>query len=116
VTTAANGNRAIVTVDGKEIDLVPLAGSIEDLTDQERAHIWPADRAANLHLGEIAYTRGFGQFRRGVITKIGRTRITVAFTTPGTVAEATRKGWAIAIYSPSRDSCTVYVSRPRAAS
>jgi hypothetical protein len=110
--TSNSQGTAIVHVDGKDIDLVPLVGIIDDLTPDERRLIWPADRAEKLELGEVAYTLGFGQWRRGVITKIGRKRVTVAFTTPSTVTEAMRKGWAISIYSPPHDAGVVYVSRP----
>lgn len=104
--------KAIVTVDDKKIDLVPLVGTLKEL-DPSAAGQWrSADSLPYVAVGEIAYTHGFGKYRRGIVTKVGRSRITVAFTTATTVAEATRRGHEITVYATPRDGRLVRVFRP----
>lgn len=104
--------KAVVTVAGREIDLVPLVGILDDLDTDARAQWVPAAGRTDLMLGELAYVPGFGQSRRGVIVNVGKSRITVAFTTPGSVATAVRNGWAVPVYKSPKDSRQVHVNRP----
>lgn len=112
MTTTDSLGQAIVAVNGEHVNLVPLVGTTDSLEPQWRARLTPADQCRDLCLGEIAFTRAFGEFRRGVITKIGRKNVTVSLTTPGTVDKANRGGFGITVYAPSRPAQTVYVFRP----
>lgn len=71
-------------------NLINLIGTLAQLDDAERAR-WtaPADIKA-VKAGDTAYVYSHGDMRRGVVTKIGRTRISVAYTTAGALNESRR--------------------------
>lgn len=104
--------KALVTVGDRQIDLVPLVGTLKDLHPNVAAQWVQADSLPFVKVGEVAYTYGFGEDRRGIVTKVGRSRITVAFTTPSTVNEAARRGHGITVYATPREARLVYVNRP----
>lgn len=73
-------------VAGQSFDLIDLIDVATPDTLPKHTPTGPAD----LTIGQIVYAYGMGKFRRGVVTKIGRTRAVVAFTTRGTVDDAAR--------------------------
>ena len=70
-------------MNGTTVDLVALI-----------ANGVPADRRApvmeELAVGQVAYVDAMGEMRRGVITKLGRTRVHVTFTTQGAIDHQAR--------------------------
>jgi hypothetical protein len=71
-------------VNGREFDLIALIS-----TDVPDGWISP-ESVTELKLGQIAYVHALGGFRRGVVAKIGRTKVTVVFTTKGAVDDSRR--------------------------
>jgi hypothetical protein len=69
--------------DGTTADLVALVG-IGAPSD------WRNPVIGELAVGQVAYVAAMGSMRRGVIVKIGRTKVHVAFTTQGALDEADR--------------------------
>jgi hypothetical protein len=69
---------------GTDVDLVALIG-----TGTPEGWVHP-ESLFELAVGQIAYVGAMGSMRRGVVTKIGRTKVTVSFTTQGSVDEAIR--------------------------
>ena len=75
-------------VNGTKFDLVKLVEA-RDLGMGE-GFIQP-ESVSELHVGQIVYAWVLGaKFRRGVVTKVGRTKVTVALTTQGAIDEALR--------------------------
>jgi hypothetical protein len=79
-----------ITVEGTDHDLIALVGTFHQMSEAQQGE-WIAPAAAgDVKLGEIAYVHSYGDMRRGVVTKIGRTKITVTFTTAGARDNAMR--------------------------
>lgn len=107
--------RAMVTAGDRQIDLVPLIGLLDDLAPIAKLQWVPGADRDDIKVGETAYTLGFNKLRRGVVTKVGPKRITVAFTTPGTVANAAAGGFDVTVYSSATPGMYVRVFRTGAA-
>ena len=70
-------------VGGETFDLVALVDACYRIPDEW----WTPESVSELRVGQIVYVDAMGRLRRGVVTKLGRTRVTVAFTTAGSVNE-----------------------------
>lgn len=109
--TTSTQHRATVNVGGKNIDLVPLVGKLDDLNTAERVNWVSAVGRTDVEVGEIAYTHGFGNSRRGIVSKVGRL-VTVLFTTPSTVETAARAGVGVGVYGSPHHRAHILVHRP----
>lgn len=83
-------------VNGETFDLIRL---IEAIDLGARPDNWVHAESVNeLKIGQIVHVWAMGaKLRRGVVTKLGRTKVTVVFTTQGAVDEATRYGTTIRV-------------------
>lgn len=68
---------------GTTVDLVALI-------DNEVPADWRKPVMEELAVGQVAYVHALGQMRRGVITKLGRTKVHVTFTTQGAIDHQAR--------------------------
>jgi hypothetical protein len=73
----------------------PVAGKVVDLIDQTRNlsesdTVTTPDSLTDVPVGSIAYVYAMGEYRRGVVTGHGRTKVRVTFTTRGSIEEAQR--------------------------
>jgi hypothetical protein len=68
---------------GTTVDLVALI-------DNGAPADWRAPVIEELAVGQVAYVDALGEMRRGVIVKIGRTKVHVAFTTQGAIDHQAR--------------------------
>lgn len=74
-------------IDGKNYDLIGLIEALERTPD---GWVSPAT-VADLKLGQIVHVWALGnRLRRGVVAKLGRTKVVVVFTTQGAVDDAAR--------------------------
>lgn len=69
---------------GTTVDLVAL---IDNMSPTNR---WRAPVMEELAVGQVAYVDAMGEMRRGVITKLGRTKVHVTFTTQGAIDHQAR--------------------------
>lgn len=65
--------------------VVAQAREVCSTLDQSSDNVYEPATTADLQVGDVAYTWGFGAFRRGVVVKVGKTRVTIAHTTPSSV-------------------------------
>ena len=83
-------------VNGETFDLIRLIEAI-DLGARPDSWVHP-EAVSDLQVGQIVHVWAMGaKLRRGVVTKLGRTKVTVVFTTQGAVDEATRYGTTIRV-------------------
>lgn len=77
-----------------EIRNYPLSnGTTADLVDLIGTGVpadWRTPVMEELAVGQVAYVSAMGEMRRGVITKLGRTKVHVTFTTQGAIDHQTR--------------------------
>ena len=73
-------------IGGREFDIISLI-------DNGRPDGWITPGSVNeLEVGQIAYVHALGNWRRGVVAKLGRTKAVVVFTTQGALDDAIRHG------------------------
>lgn len=89
---------------GTKVDLVALID-----VDAPADWITP-DGLGDLHVGQVAYVSAMGRMRRGVVSKIGRTKVTVTFTTQGSVDEVSTLGRKVRLQSTAADASSVRVA------
>lgn len=83
-------------VNGETFDLYKLIDAIP-LGSQPESWVHP-ESVNDLQVGQIVHVWAMGaRLRRGVVTKLGRTKVTVAFTTRGAVDEAVRYGTTVRV-------------------
>lgn len=83
-------------VNGETFDLIRLIEAI-DLGARPESWVHP-ESVNDLQVGQIVHVWAMGaKLRRGVVTKLGRTKVTVVFTTQGAVDEAARYGTTIRV-------------------
>jgi hypothetical protein len=70
-------------MNGTQVDLVALIGTGAPAD-------WRTPVMEELAVGQIAYVAAMGEMRRGVITKLGRTKVYVTFTTQGAIDHQAR--------------------------
>jgi hypothetical protein len=82
-------------VDGQAVNLEKLAEMPFQQDWRSRLDI------TDLNVGQVAMVNALGGWRLGVIVKLGRTKVTVALTTPGAINEAQRFGSDIRVQASS---------------
>lgn len=70
-------------MNGTTVDLVALIGTTAPAD-------WRTPVMEELAVGQVAYVAAMGEMRRGVITKLGRTKVHVTFTTQGAIDHQAR--------------------------
>src|SRR6266496_4231323 len=84
--------------DNLSVDLVSVARNWDHLADADKTVYVQPESLAELTVGQLAWMYSMGTYRFGVIVKVAKTRVTVAYTTATSVQDSWKYGSDVRIF------------------